>query len=320
MPDEVNMPVKPHAGIRAAKMTTRAKWNSYIWSYIYLAPMLILLAVFVVYPLFMSFKYTLYEWDGIGNPKDYVGLRQFVEVARDQFFWKAFMHTWYYTLILVPIQLFLTLVLALVLNNKNLTGATVYRTVFFLPVVTIPAVVAIVWSLIIGTFGDTVRQIMGFSQPIDFLGDPRYNLNVIIIFGIWYSFGWNLIFFLAGLQSVPKDLYEAATVDGAGAVAQFWHVTVPVLKPVGLIILFLAVIGSMKVFDQVWVMTGGGPYYASEVVQTYIYKKAFSATETQNIGFASAAAVFQSFIIFLIASLQFFAFRAAGKARAQNKL
>ena len=122
------------------------------------------------------------------------------------------------------------------------------------------------------------------------------------------------------MQSVPKDLYDAARVDGAGAVKQFIHITIPVLKPVGMVILFMAIMGSLKVFDPVWVMTEGGPFYASEVVQTYIYKKAFSASETHNIGLASAAAVFMSCLVFVIAALQLMAFRALGKSKAQYKM
>jgi ABC-type sugar transport system permease subunit len=284
------------------------------WSYVFLVPMLALVLPFVVYPLFASIQITLYNWDGIGKPTNFVGLANFARVMRDPLFWNAFKHTFTYAAVLVPIQLFLALILALVLNDERRRGATIYRAVYFSPVVTSAALVGIVVSLLLTSLGQPLSNILaglGIAKgPIDWLGDPRFALPTIVVVGIWHTLGYNLVYFLAGLQSIPKDLYEAAAVDGANAWHRFWDVTVPMLRAVGAVIVFLAVLGSLQVFDLVLVMTGGGPYYASEVVSTYIYHFAFTPQSVQaqaNVGYASAAAFFMGVLVMGLTALQLFA-------------
>jgi len=284
--------------------------------------------VFTIYPIFASLIYTLYEWNGVGNPTQFVGLQNFRQVVHDSIFWQAFEHTFIYTGVLVPVQLLLALVLALVLNNRKLRFSTFYRTVYFLPAVTSAAIVGVVFQLMLSNFGDAIGQLLVgahlLAHPIDWLGDPGVVLWIIIAIGIWNTLGYNLVYFLAGLQTIPQELYEAAQIDGAGAVAQFRHVTIPGLREVGLIILFLAVLGSLQVFDLVQVLTGGGPYYASEVVNTYIYHQAFGAgslaggggAATQpNVGFASAASFFYGLILLAITAVQAVVFRAVRARR-----
>ncbi len=274
------------------------------WSYVFLVPMLVLVIPFVVYPLVASIQITLYNWDGIGKPTAFVGLQNFARVMHDPLFWSAFKHTFTYAVVLVPVQLFLALVLALVLNDARLRGATIYRAVYFSPVVTSAALIGIVVSLLLTNLGRPLSQALitiGLAHsPIDWLGDPNFALPTIIVVGIWHTLGYNLVYFLAGLQSIPRDLYEAAAVDGANAWHRFWDVTVPMLRDVGAVIVFLAVLGSLQVFDLVLVMTGGGPFYASEVVGTYIYHFAFTPAAVQaqaNVGYASAAAFFMGVLV-----------------------
>jgi ABC-type sugar transport system permease subunit len=144
-------------------------------------------------------------------------------------------------------------------------------------------------------------------EPIDWLGSPTFALPTIIVVGIWHTLGYNLVYFLAGLQSIPREMYEAAAVDGANAWHRFWDVTVPMLRDIGAVILFLAILGSLQVFDLVLVMTGGGPYYASEVVSTYIYHFAFTPAAVQaqaNVGYASAAAFFMGVLVMGLTGMQ----------------
>ncbi|MGH2460426.1 MAG: carbohydrate ABC transporter permease [Chloroflexota bacterium] len=296
------------------------------WSYLFLIPMLALVLPFVVYPLVASVGITMYNWDGIGHPTQYVGLDNFVRVAHDPLFWNAFKHTFEYAGALVPIQLFLALVLALVLNNPRLRGATVYRAIYFSPVVTSAALVGIVVSLLLTSLGQPLNaELMRLGivhQPIDWLGSPTFALPTIIVVGIWQTLGYNLVYFLAGLQSIPKDLYEAAAVDGANAWQRFWDVTVPMLREIGAVILFLAILGSLQVFDLVLVMTGGGPYYASEVVSTYIYHFAFTPAAVQaqaNVGYASAAAFFMGVLVMGLTGLQVLAVALMRRRRAELK-
>lgn len=294
------------------------------WSYLFLVPMLALVLPFVVYPLIASVGITLYNWDGIGTPTQYVGLENFFRVAHDPLFWNAFKHTFEYAAVLVPVQLAIALVLALVLNNPKLKGATVYRAIYFAPVVTSAALVGIVVSMLLTSVGRPINQelmALGItSQPIDWLGSATFALPTIIAVGIWHTLGYNLVYFLAGLQSIPKEMYEAAAVDGANAWHRFWEVTVPMLREVGAVILFLAILGSLQVFDLVLVMTGGGPYYSSEVVSTYIYHFAFTPAAVQaqaNVGYASAAAFFMGVLVMGLTGLQLLTVALMRRRRAE---
>lgn len=287
------------------------------WSYLYIAPMIILLLAFIVYPIFASLGYTLYQWNGIGDPSAYVGLDNFKQVVADPIFWESFSHTFLYTAVLVPIQLTLALILALILNNPKLRLATFYRSVYFLPVVMSPAVIGVIMNLMISNFGDNFDTFLFklhiTHEHIDWLADPRFVLWIIIAIGIWNTLGINMVYFLAGLQTIPVELYEASRIDGASRRVQFFSITIPMLRGVGLIILFLAILGSLNVFDIVQVLTGGGPYFASNVVNTYIYQQAFGSYSVggagggvvqPNVGFASAASFFYGLILMLLTGAQ----------------
>jgi len=312
------------AGISRPRASTPVRFvQRHGWAYLFLVPMLALVLPFVVYPLIASIQITLYNWDGIGHPTEYVGLSNFVRVMSDPLFWNAFKHTFEYAIVLVPIQLTLALVLAMVLNSAKLRGATVYRAVYFSPVVTSAALVGIVVSMLLTSLGqplsDELMHLGITHHSIDWLGSPTFALPTIIAVGIWHTLGYNLVYFLAGLQSIPRELYEAAAVDGANAWHRFWEVTVPMLREVGAVILFLAILGSLQVFDLVLVMTGGGPYYASEVVSTYIYHFAFTPAAVQaqaNVGYASAAAFFMGVLVMGLTGGQMLAVALMRRRRA----
>jgi ABC-type sugar transport system permease subunit len=312
---------------RTAPARARRRSRKSLWSYVYLAPMMVLLLAFVVYPIVASLVYSFYQWNGIGSPSSFVGLGNFRQIIHDSIFWQAVEHTFIYAAIVVPVQLVLALVLALVLNNRRLRFASFYRTLFFLPVVTSAAVIGVIIQLIVSNFGDSLNHILLslhiIHSQIDWLGDPRFALGIIIAVGIWQTLGYNLIYFLAGLQTIPQDLYEAARLDGAGRFATFRYITVPMLRAVGVVIVVLAVIGSFQVFDLVQVITGGGPYFATEVVNTYIYQLAFggmNATAMQpNIGLASAASFFYGLMLILFSIIQLFVLRTVAKRRAAGR-
>lgn len=303
------------------------------WSYVYITPFVVLLAVFTIYPIFASLGYTLYQWDGIGAPDAFVGLGNFRQVIHDPIFWRSFGHTFWYTAVLVPVQLFLALILALILNKPRLRFSTFYRSLFFIPAVMAPSIIAVVFQLLFSGFGPNISQIMIrlhlMRQPVDWLGDPGVVMWLVIAIGIWNTLGYNLVYFLAGLQTIPTELYEAAEVDGAGRVGKFWHVTIPGLREVGLIIVFLAILGSLQVFDLVQVLTGGGPYFASSVVNTYIYQFAFgggfsagggggAASIKPNVGFASAASFFYGLILMVLTGAQALAIAYTRRRRDHN--
>jgi ABC-type sugar transport system permease subunit len=290
------------------------------WGWVLLAPMLILTLTFSIYPVFRSLQITMYNWNGIGQPQQYVGLRHFQSVLNDQYFWNAFGHTLQYTLVLVPIQLTLALMLALILNNPRLGLNTFYRTIYFLPVVTSLAIVAIVVRLMLQQGGLQFSQTLGLNPPLNFLG-PNLAMWSVIGFGTWFSFGLNLIYFLAALQTVPEELYDAAKVDGANWMQRLWFVTLPGIRPVATIILFFAVLGSMQVFEQSFVLTGGGPFFASEVVAGYIYRFAFGgqgmSASPANLGYASAASFVMNVLVLIVTVTQLLVVRRLNRDRGR---
>lgn len=299
---------------RAAAPPRKQLWKrvrDHGWAYAFLLPLLVLSGTFVVYPIFGSFIYAFYNWDGFGEPSQFVGFRHFRSVATDPLFWGAFKNTVIYTVFLVPIQLTIALILALVLNDARLRFSNFYRAVYFLPVVTSMAVIGVVFSLIFARIGTNYPQWMidlGLvNKRLGVMQNPNLVMPTIIAIGIWHTLGLNLVNFLAALQTVPKETYEAATVDGAGPFAKFWYITVPAIRPIGAIIVIFATLGSLRVFDIVWVMTQGGPFFASEVVSTYIYSYTFGSqygSSSANFGYASAAAIFMSFLILGLTILQ----------------
>lgn len=252
----------------------RRSWGSYLLC----TPTLVLFSVFMIYPVFYVVHLSFHQWDGVTQMKS-IGWANYARLLRDPLWWKALGNTMIYVLSKLFIELSLALGMAVVLNGK-LRGRNFYRSVFFLPTVTGAAVIGIVFSGILSPFDGTFNQILNRLRLIegfrDWLGDPKTALYTVIGVAIWHSAGINMVFFLAGLQSIPEYLYDAAKVDGAGAWKQFVHVTLPMLRPIALIIVMLSIIGSFKVFDLVNVMTGGGPYYASEVVTDYMFKYGFA--------------------------------------------
>ena len=295
-------------------------------SYLLVLPFVLLTVIFIWYPIGASIRYAFYNWNGFGEPNQFVGLRHFQRVATDEFFWRAFRNTVIYTVAMVPLQLLLALVLALVLNNALLRFSSVFRTAFFIPAVCSIAVLAVPLRLMFTNLSANIPQFMidagWFNPSLGFLADPNLALVTVIGVGLWQGLGYNIVFFLAALQSVPQDLYEAATVDGAGPVAKFWAITLPLIRPVSVIILFLALLSSMRVFDLVLVLTNGGPYYATEVVNTYIYSYAFSSSRLgsgtePNLGYASAASLFMSVLLLALTGLQIWAVSRSRQQRAQ---
>jgi ABC-type sugar transport system permease subunit len=293
------------------------------WSYVYVAPMMVLLVAFIVYPIGASLGYTFYRWNGIGDPSDFVGLANFRRIIGDSIFWGAVRHTFIYVAVVVPVQLALALALALVLNQKRLRFASFYRTIFFLPVVTSAAVIGVVIQLLFSNFGDAINNLLLdlhlTHRYIDWLGDPRFAMGIIILVGIWHTLGYNLVYFLAGLQTIPEELYEAVRLDGAGAWATFRYLTIPMLRSVGMVILLLALVGSFQVFDMVQVLTNGGPYFATEVVNTYIYHLAFGGTgggANPDVGLASAASFFYGMLLITVSVVQVVVLRSLVRRRA----
>ena len=268
--------------------------------YVLMLPGLVLIAMFSVYPLVMSWYYSFLDWDGIQKTKIWIGLRNFRELAHDPFFWHAFLRSLWFAGVASPIEIVLSLLIAIVLNNKTLRLAPLYRTLFFLPVVTTTAIVGIVMSFVFSTFNGPVNTALTdlrlISRPVGFLTSPSAVMWTAIGVFVWKWMGQPMIYWLAGLQTIPQDLYEAARVDGASAWQQARYITAPLLKPFGVIISLIVVVGNMQVFAFLQALTHGGPYFSSETMELYIYRTAFGASTgggytVTRLGYASAAGV-----------------------------
>jgi ABC-type sugar transport system permease subunit len=290
-------------------------------SYLLIAPAVFLVLLFVIYPLLASYPYTLFDWSGIGEPTRFVGFGNFLKVAGDQYFWGAFRNTFFYLILTVPLTLGLALWLAVVFNNPKLRFSSLYKAVFFSPAVTSLAVIGIVISFIYNgasePFSGVLRSLglIAPNESVQILSDSRFAMIAVAIVGIWHSIGFNLVYFTAALQSIPKELYEAATLDGAGPSTTFWRITIPMLRQPGLVIFFLAFNGALGVFELPLVLGGSGAsglLAGTEVVSTYIYRNAFGYGSEPNVGFASAAALFMGFIMLMLSLLQFIVFRRQG--------
>lgn len=272
----------------------------------WLLPTLLGLLIFTQGATFASLFISFTHWEILILPR-WIGLGNYIEAYHLPLFWRTLKNTLYYTALSVPLNVTIAGLLALAMNQK-LRGITLFRTLYFLPVVTSTVAVAVVWYWIYNSeFGllNYVLSLMGITGP-PWLASTRWAMPAVIIMSIWKGVGVNMMIFLAGLQDVPKELYEAAEIDGAGSLQRFWHVTVPMVSPTTFFVLVLAVIGSFQVFEQTYVLTQGGPGYATLTLALYIYQQAF---QSAHMGFAAALA-YVLFAFMLAATLAQFKLQA----------
>ena len=256
-------------------------------------PTLLLYILFQGYPIITSAWYSMLDWSGMTMNATFVGLQNFKELLADPLFKNSVVNSFKYMIFSVPIQLILSLVIAYILTSIIRKGATVFRTMYFIPVITTASIVGIIMIFIFGGTGpiNQVLALLGIDT-INFLGDEKTALFTVVLIGIWKDLGTYMIYWIAALQSVSQDVYEAAKIDGAGKFRTFTDVVFPLILPIGGVITVLCVIGSLKVFDIVQTMTNGGPYFATDVVATFVYRTAYSSTTgSPRLGYASAAAL-----------------------------
>lgn len=241
------------------------------WTFV--APSLILTLIFGVYPIFWALKYMFYDYQGFGTPL-FIGLDNFERLFRDKDFWHSVVNTFIYAGGKLVITIPLSFVLAVILN-RALKGRQLLRAIYFMPTVISASVMAIVFYVIFNSYNGMVNQLlMGagiVSAPIDWLG-AKHALITAIIIAIWGAVGNYMLLFIAGLQNIPEDLYEAASLDGAGPLRKMWSITVPMLGPVLQMIIMLAITVSLKGYESIMVLTEGGPYGKTEVMYLYLYK------------------------------------------------
>jgi len=263
----------------AGRRQTRAAW-------LFMAPSLVILAIFVVYPMTQALYLSFTDYDVL-TPARWVGLGNYRELLDDEAFRRALLNTLYYAAVTTPVSVALALGTAVLLNRKfPLRGLG--RVAVFLPVVVGLAVVAIAWSFLldpdIGLLSYWFGKV-GLTSDQGWLRDPELAMPAVMMVGIWKNFGFYMVIYLAGLQSIPKDLYEAATLDGATSWGRFRNVTWPLLANQTLLVLILCATATLQAFDQIYVMTRGGPFFKTETLVMLIYRQGFSEF---RFGYAAA--------------------------------
>jgi len=285
-------------------MDRRRRINS---GYLFVAPSMLLIAVFVVGPIAQALWMSVHEWSFVAPAKPFVGLANYRDLAGDDRFWNALKVTAVYTLGSVPMQILLALAVALALNER-LRAVAWFRAAFFFPVISSPAVMAIVWRFLldsdIGLLSHWLSQV-GVG-PTDWLQSTTWALPAVMGVGIWKNLGFTMVILLAGLQGIPEAYYEAAAIDGAGRWARFRHITLPGLRQTMLFVTVIGVIASLQAFDQVYVMTRGGPLFTTETLVTYMYDQGFNFF---RMGYAAAIAWVLFVVIMVLSAVQLWLFR-----------
>ena len=271
----------------------------------FVSPALLLILVFFALPvlaaLLLSFTdFDLYSIRNIGNAR-FVGLRNYQALAHNPVFWLAIRNTFYFALVGGPLTLMVSLGAALLVNAPLTRARGLFRTIYFTPFVTTLVAVAIVWRYLYHPQYGLLNAALGSIgiAPIDWLGNPHWAMPAIILLATWKNFGYNMLILIAGLQSIPEELYEAARLDGAGAVRRFRHVTLPMLGPTLLFVGVITMIGYFQVFTEPYVMTGGGPLKSTETVVLLMYEEGF---RWWRMGVAAAYA-FALFVVILVGTL-----------------
>ncbi|MBD8066032.1 sugar ABC transporter permease [Devosia sp. PTR5] len=287
------------------------------WIYVFLLPTLTLVGAFTIYPVVASIWFSFLDWNGFERAGSFIGLANYNELLADPLFWNAFKNTVVFLVLAVPLRVGLALLLAIILN-AHFPLVRVFRTAIFLPVVTTAAIVGVVMRYVLDPTGGPLNiallnsHILG--QPLNFLGSAALALYSAVGIWVWKWLGITLIYWLAALQTIPRDLYEAAELDGAGPWRQFRCITLPLLTPFTLIITLITVIDATNVFDLMLTLTGGGPFYATEVIDIYVYRQAFTSN-VPRLGYASAAAIFFGIMFIAVAAVQIIALRRVRSGR-----
>ncbi|WP_258235017.1 carbohydrate ABC transporter permease [Paenibacillus agaridevorans] len=270
----------------------------------FLAPAIIVYTTFLLGPVLGSFFYSLTNWNGLYQTMDFVGLRNFVNLMEDGVFAKAIRNTMIFTVFVVLIQNAIGVPLALAMDSR-IRSKQVLKTLFFVPAILSPLVVGYTWTYIYepqnGVLNTILRTVGLTGWEQSWLGDPQFALYSIVVMAVWQFSGYSMVIYLANLQTIPGDLYEAADIDGAGKWQQFKSITFPLLAPSITINIVLSSIGTLKAFDIIYVTTKGGPYYATETMTTLLFSTAFTKS---SFGYGTAMGVVMFFFVFIISLAQ----------------
>jgi multiple sugar transport system permease protein len=282
----------------------RREWTAYL----FLSPALLLFAIFTVFAVGYSFYLSFHAWNILETSKPFVGLDNYTDLFSDRRFKQSVVNTVYYTILTVPMSMILGLLIALLLNQQ-IRARGLFRTCFYLPVVTPLVVAAIIWKWVYngdyGLLNYYLMRIGLIDDPLLWLSDKSLAMPAVAIMSIWKGVGFNMVIFLAGLQAIPQDYYDAAKIDGASGFRRLRDITIPLLSSTTFFLLIISVLGSFQVFTQVFVMTNGGPVGRTNTVVYQIYTTAF---KNFDMGYASAMAyaLFAMMFVLTLVQMRFF--------------
>ncbi|MGG1552929.1 carbohydrate ABC transporter permease [Paenibacillus ferrarius] len=294
------------ASVKAKSNRSSRQIKEDLIGYAFIAPMLLGLIAFTLFPIIASFFLSFTNWNFVAgfSKVKFVGMDNFVKLVHDTVFLLSLKNN-LILMIVVPLTLICSLALAIVIDKK-IYFKDVFKVVYFVPYISSIVAVAIVFQVLFHPTYGPINQILinwGMANPPKWLADPDFALYCVMGLMVWVNIGYNMIIFMAGLQSIPKDLYEAADIDGASKWTQFLRITVPMLSPTTFFLLVTGIIGTFKVFDVIMVLTGGGPANSTSVVVTRLYDAAFINLQS---GYASAMAIVLLILILLITLIQWF--------------
>jgi multiple sugar transport system permease protein len=289
---------------QARRIGLRERLRRSVPAYLFILPGMALFIVWTLYPLLYSLVMSFAEWNLI-RPSRFVGLENYSRALSDPVFWIALQNTIFYTLVTVPGQMVLGLGVALLLDGP-LRARGFFRTVYYIPVVTSWVVVSLIFTYLFNGQAGLINWVLRdglhlIDKNINWLAEPLSANMAIASLGIWKGIGWTMVIFLAGLQSVPPELYEAAAIDGAGGWQRLRYITLPLIRQTTLFILVMLTIGGFQVFISVYIMTGGNPLHRTEVLLTYMYNNAF---EFLDLGYGSALSYLFALMVFSLSLMQ----------------
>ena len=282
------------------QLKTSRERSEFLWGWLFILPTVIGLVVLNIIPIFQTLYQSFFKTGDFGKGNVFVGVENYVKVFGDHEVWQSLINTFKYAIVEVPFSIVIALVLAVLLNRK-MKGRGIYRTIIFLPMVAAPAAVAMVWRWLFNSDFGLINNV--FHANVKWVSDPKIAVFSIAVIGVWSIIGYNMVLFISGLQEIPHDYYEAAEIDGATGVKSFFHITVPLLSPTIFFVLVTRVIGSLQVFDLMYmVMDKSNP--ALEKTQSLVYLFYKYAFINKNMGYGATIVILLLVITMIITVFQ----------------
>lgn len=286
------------------KSSSNRNRSEFIWGWAFILPTMLGLIILNIIPLFQAAYQSFFKTGAFGKGNIFIGFDNYLHLLGDRDVWQALLNTFKYAVIEVPLSIVVAILLAVLLNRK-MKARTLYRTIYFLPMVAAPAAVAMVWRWLYNSeFGllNYIRGTVGLN-PVNWISNPKIAIIFIALVGVWSVIGYNMVLFLAGLQEIPKDYYEAATIDGANKLRQFFKITLPLISPTMFFVTVTRIIAALQVFDVIYMMIDkSNP--ALQKCQSLVYLFYKYSFIQSNKGYGSAIVMLLLFIILIVTAIQ----------------